>query len=212
MSTITYTIGKNLYINITNKCTNNCTFCIRSKTKKLNKKYDLWLDHEPAAQEILSQIDDPGKYEEVVFCGYGEPLINLEIVKEVSKELKKKGCHIRVDSNGHANLYHKRNIIPELVGLIDKISISLNAQDKETYQHICHSIYGEEAYEEVINFAKKCKVLLPAVQFSVVHLPEVDIDKCKNIADNLGIELKVRKYYEEDYAGFNNNHNTGENK
>jgi TatD family-associated radical SAM protein len=206
MSTISYTIGNNLYLNITNRCTNKCSFCIRSKTKKLNNEYELWLDKEPSSQEIISSINNsinnPNQYKEIVFCGYGEPLIRLNTVIEIAKHLKKSGATIRIDSNGQANIYHKKDVVPAISNFIDKISISLNAHDASTYQKICNSEYKSDAFDEVISFATKCKDAGIKTNFSVVNLPIVDIETCKKIAKKVGIPLKVRAYYEEDYAGF----------
>lgn len=205
--TIAYEIKNNLYLNITNICTNKCMFCIRSKTEKLNKQYNLWLNKEPEIQEIIEVLKtkDIKSYEEVVFCGFGEPLARINELKTVSLWLKENGAKaIRVDTNGQANIYHQRDITPELKNIVDKISISLNAHNSKTYQEICVSQYGEKAFEEILDFAKKAKQQVNDIQFSLVNLPEVNIEKCRVIADSIGIQLKIRKYYEQDYSGFEN--------
>jgi TatD DNase family protein len=199
MSSIAYTIGRSLYLNITNRCTNTCDFCIRYKSKIFNKKFPLWLEKEPTAKEILDEVGDPKRYDEIVFCGYGEPLVRLDVVIEVAKALKAKGATIRLDTNGSANLFHGRNVLPELKGLIDKISISLNAETAEKYDSICHSVFKEDAYQAVLDFIAEAKKTIPVVTATVVDLPGIDKNKCEKIAKDLGVKFRIRPYYEEDY-------------
>jgi TatD family-associated radical SAM protein len=200
MNTIAYKIGDSLYLNITNRCTNKCVFCIRDKAKLFNSKHDLWLKKEPSAKEIIEAIGDPSKYTEVVFCGYGEPLIRLDTVIEVSRWLKEKGAKVRIDTNGHGNLIHKRNIVPELKGLVDSISISLNAGDREEYDEICRPDFGEDAFDAIIEFTRECREYIPNVELTVVGLPKVKVKEAKKIADDLGVTFRVRTYYEKDYV------------
>jgi len=200
MSSIAYQIGNSLYLNITNRCTSKCRFCIRYKTKLFNSEHELWLKKEPTSQEIIKAIVDPSKYKEVVFCGYGEPLIRLDVVIEVSKWLKEKGAKVRIDTNGHGNLIHKRNIVPELKGLVDSISISLNAQDRKLYNEICRPDFGEDAFDGIIEFAGECKKYIPHVELTVVGMPDIDLKAAKKIADGLGVSFRVRTYYEQDYV------------
>ena len=199
MSSIEYQIGNSLYLNITNRCTSKCSFCIRYKTKLFNSKNELWLKKEPTAKEIIEAIGDPTKYKEVVFCGYGEPLIRLDVVIEVSKWLKGKGTKVRIDTNGHANLIHKKNIVPELEGLVDSISISLNAQNRKVYNEVCRPDFGEDAFDAIIEFARECKKYIPEVELTVVGISQIDEKAAKKIADDLGISFRVRTYYEQDY-------------
>jgi TatD DNase family protein len=132
----------------------------------------------------------------VVFCGFGEPLIRLDLVKEIAKGLKSRGMTVRIDTNGHGNLIHKRNILPELKGLVDSMSISLNAENEEKYFNICHPSFGKETYLKVIEFIKEAKKYIPEVNVSVVGLPGVDIEKCKSIARELGAGFRLREYDE----------------
>lgn len=199
MSQITYELGDSLYLNITNRCTNRCEFCIRYKAKTFHAKYSLWLDKEPASDDLLKEIGDPKRYDEIVFCGYGEPLLRLDVVKVVSAKLKKLGARIRIDTNGEANLYHKKNILPELKGLIDEIQISLNAENAELHELLCHSDFGESSYQAILDFIKEAKKYIPKVIATVVDLPSIDKDKCKKIAKDLGVGFRVRPYYEEVY-------------
>jgi len=200
MSSIAYQIGKSLYLNITNRCTSKCTFCIRYKTQLFDSKHELWLKKEPTTKEIIDTIGDPSKYKEVVFCGYGEPLIRLDVVIDVSKWLKEKGARVRIDTNGHANLIYKRNIVPELKDLVDAISISLNAPNGKLYNEICRPDFGEKAFDAIIEFAKECKKYIPEVELTVVGMPQIDVKAAKKIADDLGISFRVRTYYEQDYV------------
>lgn len=212
MSSIAYPIKDSLYLNITNRCTNQCGFCIRNMARQFNGEHDLWLDREPSVEEILKAIGDPARYKQIVFCGYGEPLVRLEDVKKVAKRLKfqqpasndelnTKGQipNIRIDTNGQANLYWGRNILPELKGLIDHLSISLDAQNAEIYQKLCQPSFGEAAYPAVIEFIKEAVKYIPIVEASVVDLPEVDKSACKKIAVSLGAKFRIRPYYEEKY-------------
>ncbi|OGB87091.1 radical SAM protein [candidate division WOR-1 bacterium RIFCSPLOWO2_02_FULL_46_20] len=197
MQSITYPIGDSLYLNITNRCTNECSFCIRNKATFFNGQHQLWLDHEPSIEEIIKAIGDHSKYKQIVFCGYGEPLIRLDVVREVSKQLKSK---IRIDTNGHANLFWGKNILPELNGLIDFMSISLDAENAEVYERICRPAFGKKAYPAVIEFIKEAKKYVPNVEASVVDLPAIDKKACEKIAQKLGVSFRVRSYYEETYV------------
>ncbi len=209
MNSIAYPIEDSLYLNITNRCTNACVFCIRYKARIFNGKYFLWLEHEPTIEEILKEIGDPNKYKEIVFCGYGEPLIRLEAVKEVSEIIKKKlrdnpaggPTKIRVDTNGHANLFYQRNILPELKGLVDIMSVSLNAQNEDTYDAICNSFFGRAAFPAVIEFIKESKKYIPEVEATVVDLPQlIDIEKARKIVKEIGVSFRIRPYYEGEYV------------
>jgi TatD DNase family protein len=201
MSTISYIIDTNLYLNITNRCTNACVFCIRNKAREFQGEHKLWLDHEPDTAEILGSVGDPNHYHEIVFCGYGEPLIRLETVKEVSRAIKAKGpTKIRVNTNGHANLFYQRNILPELKGLVDRVSVSLNAENDAVYNAICNSFFGSPAFPAVVSFIIEAKKYIPEVEASAVDLPQVDIEKAKKLAEGLGVPFRVRYYYEDEYV------------
>lgn len=193
---IAYKIRDSLYLNITNACTSACTFCVRYYSDYV-KGHNLRLKADPSYEQIIAAIGDPKRYTEVVFCGYGEPLLRLDMVKKVAAYVKSQGVRVRIDSNGHGNLIHGRSIAPELKGLIDAISISLNADTKEKYAKICQPKYGPSTYDEVKRFVRECKAAIPRVAVTVVALPGVDIEACRKIAaDELGVELRVRKYDE----------------
>lgn len=192
---ITYEIENNLYVNVTNKCPNACDFCIRTRDDAFED--DLWLEKDPTSEEIINEVfeKDLRKYKEVVFCGFGEPLENINEVLEVSKAIRKRSnIKIRINTNGLANKIHNIDITPKFKSLIDGISISLNAKNAEEYDAVCHSVYGLEAFSAILDFAKKCKEYVEDVQLSVVDcLPLEDIEVCKNIAKEIGVRLKIRK-------------------
>lgn len=191
--TVTYQFGGSLYINITNRCTNDCLFCIRRTSEGIGA-YDLWLDHEPDLEETLAAVSETGCYRESVFCGYGEPLVRAGLVLAAARELKKKGATVRINTNGQANLIHGRNIAAELKGLVDAVSISLNAADARTYVEICRPQAGAEAYTAVLEFTRECRLYVPKVVLTAVEWPGVDAEKCRTIASSLGAEFRLRRF------------------
>jgi TatD DNase family protein len=190
---ISYPIRNSLYLNITNRCTAACTFCVRYHTDFV-KGHNLRLAVEPAADEVIRDIGDPTRYAEIVFCGYGEPLLRLDVVKAVSAEVKRRGGRVRIDTNGHANLIHKRNVLPELAGLVDAVSVSLNAQSAELYEKLSQPKFGPGTYDAVKEFIGEAKKHIPDVTATVVSAPGVDIEACRKIAEELGVKFRVREY------------------
>ncbi len=190
---IAYPIRNSLYLNITSRCSNSCVFCVRNYTDFV-KGHNLRLDHEPSYREVINSLNHPEKYEEIVFCGYGEPTIRLDLLKEVASFLKGRNAKVRLNTNGQANLIHKRNIVPELVGLIDTASISLNVGDSKKYDRLCRSEFGDDTFEKVLHFARECKTLLPKTVLTVLDMPGVDLKRCAKIAKELGVELRIRHY------------------
>jgi TatD DNase family protein len=188
---IAYQIRDSLYLNITNRCTNRCSFCVKFHSDYV-KGHRLRLSREPSEEELKKGIGDPARYKEIVFCGYGEPLQRLETVKNVARWIKSRHGHVRINTNGHANLIHRRNIVPELKGIVDSISVSLDAQDKDTYNRICSPEYPD-AYDAVLGFIRDVKDSVPDVQVTVVKMPEVDIAQCREIAAKLGVKFRVRE-------------------
>lgn len=190
---ITYEINNALYLNLTNRCSNNCSFCVRNHPEGIG--FDLWLRKEPSLEEIIEDIKNPERYSEVVFCGYGEPLERLREVIEICKYLKRKGVKTRINTNGQANLIWKRNIVPELEGLVDSISISLNAKNAGDYVKLCRPESGEAAYAAVLDFAKECVKYIPEVWLTVVDvISAYDIELCRSIACTMGAQFRVRHY------------------
>lgn len=188
---IAYKIRDSLYLNITNRCTNKCSFCVRFHSDYV-KGHHLRLSHEPSEEEMKKAIGKPSLYEEIVFCGYGEPLLRLDLVKNLSAWIKQENGKVRINTNGHGNLIHKRNILPELNGIVDRVSISLDAQDEETYNRLCSPVY-KDAYNEVLLFIREAKKYIPDVQVTVVSLEGVDVERCRKIAEGLGVGFRVRK-------------------
>lgn len=197
MADIIYTYKNQVYANITNKCDCACTFCIRSTKEHVSGEGTLWHTVDPSLEEIKAAIDafDFTGYNEFVFCGYGEPTCALETLLETAKYVKEKyHLPIRLNTNGLANLYHGRNIIPELAEVVDSISISLNAPDAEAYNKVTRPQF-ENAYEALLDFAEECNHVIPHTQLSIVDvLPAEDIARCQAIADARGVYLKIRKY------------------
>ncbi len=191
---IVYPIRDSLYINLTNRCTSQCYFCIRSVSDFV-KGHKLRLEAEPSAADVLREIAAAGKYREIVFCGYGEPTLRLEVIKEIAAAVKAGGGQVRLVTNGHGNLINKRSIAAELVGLIDNVSVSLNTDTAEQYQKVCHASFGDGTYEEVKRFIRECKEALLKVEVTCLDIPEVDIERCKEIAEKeLGVDFRLRRY------------------
>jgi len=188
---ITYKIRDSLYLNVTNRCTNQCSFCIRFHSDYV-KGHHLRLLREPSGQELKAAIGDPSRFKEIVFCGYGEPLLRFDLVKRLSAWIKEQKGRVRINTNGHGNFIQKRNILPELSGIVDSISISLDAQDEETYNSICKPAF-QNAYSEVLSFIREAKKVIPDVQVTVVALETVDLEKCRRIAEELGVGFRVRE-------------------
>jgi len=199
--TITYKVKNGLYVNITNNCTNRCDFCIRNNGEGAYGSDSLWLEREPSREEILADIElqNPDNFDELVFCGYGEPTCRLHDMLWVCREVRKRwNILIRLNTNGHASLFYGEDTAPLFAGLFDVISISLNAADAQSYDEVCHSIYGEDAYYGVLRFARDVKKYVQTVILSVVEgtLGPDDIKKCAKMADELGVKLRVRTYIE----------------
>ncbi len=193
-ATITYTYHGNLYVNLTNRCASACSFCIKQKWDWKYRGKDLRLKHEPTAQEVIKAIGNPKKCPEIVFCGYGEPTLRAEVLKEVAAWVKKNGGKVRVNTTGLANLFYDRNIVPELKGLVDAISVSLNAGNTKDYLRIQRPQFGARSYRGVLAFIRQCKKYIPEVTITCIPLPGLDISKCPLIAKKLGVLYRERPY------------------
>ncbi len=194
---ITYEVGSGLYVNVTNRCTNACEFCVRTVAD--GTYGELWLDTEPTREQILEDIiaRDLTKYTELVFCGYGEPTLRLDDILWVCEQLRKSSdIPTRINTNGHANLIYGCDVTPKLRGIIDSISVSLNTASAEAYDEVCHPDFGKNAFDALIDFAVRAADYVPFVTFSIVRgsIPDGDIPKCQKIADEAGIPLKIREY------------------
>lgn len=192
-SKIAYEIRDSLYLNITNRCTNKCDFCIRNQTRFV-KGHNLKLDKEPSIEEIVKAIGDPKKYKEIVFCGYGEPTSRLDVLKAVARDVKSKGGRVRVVTNGHGDLINKRPIVKELAGLVDRVSVSLNAETESKYNDICKPEFGPKAYGAILGFIKGCVENKIDAEVTCLDLPQVDVKKCGIIAKGLGARFRPRSH------------------
>lgn len=194
--TLLYPIRNSLYVNITNLCCCKCVFCIRNITDSVGGSDSLWLDHEPTMDELKEELEkfDLDDYEEVVFCGYGEPLMRINEVVEFAKYIKsKKDIKTRVNTNGLADLIHKKKTAVLLKDAIDSVSISLNAPNEEVYLKVTQPSFGIKSFDAMLQFAKDCKVCVKEVCFSVVdEISDKEIQESQELADSLGIPLRVR--------------------
>ena len=196
---ILYKVHNNLYINLTNRCPYSCTFCLRQKMDKVGESDTLWLLREPTAEEVIEEFKkwDVDSFHEIVFCGFGEPTEAFDVLKKVAEFIKSKyNKPIRLNTNGVGNLINKRNIAPELKGLIDTVSISLNNPDPEEYAKLVRSKYGVKSFQEMIDFAKECKKYVPNVVMSTVDttISHEEEKKCKEICDKIGAEYRIRPW------------------
>ena len=185
-----------MYLNITNRCSNACWFCIRNSVDGLAGN-ELWLDSEPSVDEVVEAIGDASDCPEVVFCGYGEPTYRPEIIVGVAQALKAKypELRIRINTNGHGNLINGRDILPDFSGLIDAVSVSLNAENAEKYEAACSPFFpSKDAYQAVKDFVLEAKKYIPEVAVSALTIPDADIPACRRVALELGVELRVRHY------------------
>jgi radical SAM enzyme, TIGR04100 family len=191
-------IRKNIYVNLTNSCPCACTFCLRN-TKELDESNNLWLDREPTVQEIIKEFQkyDLTQFNEVIFCGFGEPLVRIEDLLEVAKYLKNRSSNtlIRINTNGLADLVHGKETAPLLKGLIDTVSISLNSSNAEEYFKLTRSKFGIESYDAMLKFAVSCKEYVPNIVMTVVDcIGQEEIDACQAICDRIGVALRVRPF------------------
>ncbi|MBR2344110.1 MAG: TatD family nuclease-associated radical SAM protein [Clostridia bacterium] len=197
---IVYEVEGALYVNVTNRCSNRCDFCIRNNGDGAYGSESLWLLREPSAEEIVEAISGkgPDNYRETVFCGYGEPSYRLNEIREAALEIKRRypNTKIRINTNGHSSLIHGFDTAPLYGVAFDTVSISLNTPTAEKYCEICHPVYGNEAFYALIDFAKNVKKYVQTVLLSVVRetLTEEELLECQKIADGAGVALKVRTY------------------
>ncbi|MCY4382260.1 MAG: YchF/TatD family DNA exonuclease [Nitrospinae bacterium] len=197
---VAYPIGETLYLNITNDCQNSCFFC-GLLSDCVYKGHNLALESDPDAAEVLAAAGDPTHFEEVVFSGFGEPTLRLDVVKEVAGELKRRGAkRIRLVTNGLANKTHERNILPELGGLVDAISISMQAESPEAYAKVCKTKNIEEPYPLVKEFVRWSKNYIPEVEVTAVKMNGlIDIEACEKVAtDELGVPFRAHEYVQMD--------------
>ena len=202
--TITYEYEGALYVYLTNRCNCNCEFCLRHGKAEgsIYTEDSLWLEREPTREEMLedSLKRDLCAYREIVFCGYGEPTYRIDdilwLVDAWKERFGEKLPSVRINTNGHANLLHGRNVCPELKGRIDVLSISLNSDNAADYTALCHPIQGEQAYQAMLDFAKDAAQYVPSVIFTIVDKDKTqeEIENCKKIAADRGVTLRIRSF------------------
>lgn len=197
MSSIVYDYGGGLYINLTNRCPCACEFCIKNFTDGLGSADTLLLEKEPTVDEVLSELKkrDVVAYDEVVFCGYGEPTERLDDLLQISRAIKTDfDVKIRINTIGLANLRFGEDVTPRMDGVIDAVNVSMNEADAEKYTALCHPEFGPAAYDAMLDFIAKVKKHVPVVTCSVVSgsLSRESIEICAAKAAELGIGFRVR--------------------
>jgi len=205
---LVYTLDGKIYINLTNLCSNKCVFCIRNSVDEIEGR-NLWLkDEKFEASDVISQfeevINDNPSAKEVVYCGFGEPLIKHEMLIQSAKYIKEyyPNIKIRINTNGQANLISKKNLIPEIKPYIDSISVSLNAENKEKYNKISNPSDKENSYDEVKEFIKECSAAgIDTIATVVSGFPDCDIDisECEKVCNSLGAKFRVREWLPNGY-------------
>lgn len=199
MMEILYKVHNNLYVNLTNQCPCACTFCLRQTMDRIGESDRLWLDHEPSFEEVVEAFKkfDMSKFDEVVFCGFGEPTMAFPMLKKVAKYVKDTyDKPIRVNTNGLGNLIWERDITPELKGLVDTISISLNTPNAEKYHELVRSKFGEQSFDAMLTFAKNATQYVPNVVLSTVDttLTKEEEAECQKICDKIGATYRIRPW------------------
>jgi len=194
---LTYKLGGGLYVNMTNRCTCACDFCERNTMDSVGDAESLWLDHEPTREEIWESIraHNLKDFDELVFCGFGEPMLRAGDLLWVARQVKEKAPEmpIRVNTNGHANMIAGRDMTPDMAGLIDRLSISLNRADEAAYNLHMRPVFGMAAFHGVLDFARKAREHVPDITFTAVDLISPDeLSRCRAIAGELGLAFRAR--------------------
>jgi len=201
--TFAYRVENSIYINLTNRCTNDCVFCLRNNGSTAYGSNPLWLEREPTVEEVINAVETLyfNECESFVFCGYGEPTCRLNTLVAVAKELKRKyPLPIRLNTNGQSELINRGPESTELLfGLIDRVSISLNSANADEYDKLCKPVFGKISYEAILEFARHCIGNIPDVVFSVVEetLSVEDIEICRKKVAEIGAKLRIRKFISE---------------
>ena len=170
--TITYQVKNAVYVNLTNRCPCNCTFCLRHNGPGVFGSGPLWLEREPTLEETIESLGqwDYERFREVVFCGYGEPTERLDVLLAAAAHLKERdpALRVRVNTNGLSDLIHGKPTAPLFVGKVDCLSISLNTDDPAEYLSVCRPKFGAAAYPAMLKFTQEAAALLPSVVMTVV--------------------------------------------
>ena len=194
---IVYDYFGGLYLNITNKCPNACEFCIRNFTNSLGDADSLVLKEDPTIEEVRKELAswDVNSYDEVVFCGYGEPTERLPELLDLARYIKARyGRQIRINTNGLADLIWGRPTAQDLKGVIDAVSVSMNEADAQKYYDLCHPRFGLKSYDAVIKYIEDVREYVPYVAASVVTsaISSESVAACYAKAEELGVVFKMR--------------------
>ncbi len=197
--TILYEVHNNLYVNITNRCSSACVFCLRNNRDRMENSGSLWLEREPSVEEVKKEFEkfDLERYGEVVFCGFGEPTERIDDLVKLAGYVKEKyGKSIRVNTNGQGSLINEKDIAPMFEGVVDTISISLNTPNEEKYNEIVRSVFGNKAYKAMLDFVREVKKYVPNVVLSTVDttITKDEESQCQKICDELGVTYRIRPY------------------
>jgi TatD family-associated radical SAM protein len=190
--TIAYPINGRLYLNITDRCTLQCAFCPKHRASRQVRGYDLTLQHRPTFDEVMEAMGRAGSYPEVVFCGFGEPTLRLKLLLRVAAQVKARGARVRLNSDGLANRVHKRNVLPEMQGAVDALSVSMNAQSAEVYARHCRPTLAG-SYEAMLRFLELAPRYVPEVTATAIDgLDGVQVEACAALAQALGVRFRRR--------------------
>lgn len=197
--TILYEYNNKLYVNLTNKCPCACVFCLRKTREEMDKSGSLWLEREPSYEEVIAEFAkfDMNRYNEVIFCGFGEPTERIDMVVKVAKYIKDTfNKSVRLNTNGQGSLVNGKDIAPMLEGVIDTVSISLNTPDAGKYNELVRSCFGQKAYDGMIDFTRKVKEYVPNVIMTTVEttITKEEEEQCQKICDELGVAYRIRPY------------------
>ena len=197
--TILYKVHDNLYVNLTNKCPCACTFCLRQTRDSMENSGTLWLEREPSVEEIIADFANfnMDEFNEVVFCGFGEPTERIGAVLQVARYVKDTyGKKTRINTNGLGNLVNGRDICPDMEGLIDTVSISLNTPNKERYYELTRSRFGIDSFDAMLDFTKSAVKYVPNVVMTTVATtisPEEE-EECRKICQRIGAKYRIRPW------------------
>ncbi|CDE53857.1 radical SAM superfamily [Roseburia sp. CAG:303] len=197
--TILYKVHNNLYVNLTNRCTCSCTFCLRNEKETVGESSTLWLEHEPSVEEVKKEFEkfNMDEYNEVVFCGFGEPTERIDDLIEIAKFVKEKyHKKIRINTNGQGSLSNGKDIAPMMKGVIDIVSVSLNTPNEKRYNEIVRSRFGDQAYQAMLSFVKEVKKYVPEVVLSTVSttITKEEEEECRKICEGLGVTYRIRPF------------------
>jgi len=190
-----YTVGKTAYLNITNRCSNRCRFCIR-QGRGFFLGHHLRLRRDPTQADVLEALGDPTRYDEVVFSGLGEPTMRMDVLKSIARRMKARGVPVRLCTNGQGNMLNKRNICEELAPLIDRVSVTVNAPTAGLYQRLCRPEDGKDTFAMILQFIKEAKGRFESVEMTAIDMPQVDIGECARLAGRLGVRFRARRLRE----------------